>query len=84
MSDSKNQSSNTTADRNSGRNIRRNDYHNRRSGKAYAVDEEEENYDDEAREPAEENYYANKELDYEEPSCEEIEDYFSAATLSTS
>ena len=81
MSDSKNQSSNATADRNAGRNAGRNDYRNRRSGKAYAVDEEEEN--DDARDSGEGNYYANEELDYEEPSCEETEDYFGAATLSS-
>ena len=80
--DSKNQSA--TADRNSGRNAGRNDYHNRRSGKAYAVNEEEENHNDNAGESAEGNYYANEDLDYEEPSFEETEDYFGAATLSTS
>ena len=83
MSDSKNQSSNGTADRNAGRNAGRNDYCNRRSGKAYAVDEEEEDHDDDARESGEGNYYANEELDYEEPSYEETEDYFGAATLSS-
>ena len=81
MSDSRNQSSNTTADRNAGRN----DYCNHRSGKAYAIDEEEEeNHDNaDAKDSGEGNYYANEELDYEEPSCEETEDYFGAAALSS-
>ena len=84
VSDSKNQSSNATADRNAGRNAGRNDYRNRRSGKAYAVDEEEEeNHGDNARDSGEGNYYANEDLDYEEPSCEETEDYFGAAALSS-
>ena len=81
MSDSKNQLSSprASADRNAGHNAGRNDYRNRRYVKAYAVEEEEEN--DNPNEPTEGNYYANEDLDYEEPLCDRTEDYFGAALV---